>query len=95
MDKNNISVGFINQETKNIIIGPKEEIPYKDNIRDYPYDNDNDNDNEKDMNNNNLDISKKSISIIKNNEVQNQSQNYQNDDVDENISSLYVCGTHF
>jgi len=85
-NNNNSSFDFIHQETKNIIIDNKEEnkeeIPFKDNTRDYPYDNDNNN--EKDMNNNNLDISKKSSSTIKNNEVQNQSQNDKKDADDEN-----------
>ena len=82
INKNNSSsIGFVHQETKNIIIDNKEGIIFEDNIRDYPYDNDNDNDNENDMKNDSLDISKKSSPDMKNNEVQN---NIQNDEKDEN-----------
>ena len=78
INKNNSSsIGFVHQETKNIIIDNKEGITYEDNIRDYPYDNDNEND----MKNDSLDISKKSSPDMKNNEVQN---NIQNDEKDEN-----------
>jgi hypothetical protein len=68
-NNNNISMGFVNQETKNIIIVKKEENIFEDNIRDSPYDNKND------MKNDSLDNAKKSSPDKRNNEVKNNNQN--------------------
>jgi hypothetical protein len=73
-NNNDISNGFVNQETKNIIIVKKEDNSFEDNIKDFPYDN------EKDMKNDSLDNSKKSSPDKKNNEIQNNNQNDINDE---------------
>ena len=72
---NNSSIGFVKKETKNIIINNKEDIPFEDNIRNYPYNN------EKDIKNNNLDNSRKFSSDMKNNEFQIKEENPFEDNV--------------